>query len=68
MSNKSKPLYLFKNRWFTLFREEPGVISSPNQGHLWVLMYDCYMHTSHSFPRLLWEAAKEYQADQHMVG
>ena len=68
MSNKSNAFYLFSNRWFTLFRESPGVISEPSRGHLWVLMYDCYMHTNHSFLSLLWEAAQEYQSDKHLVG
>jgi hypothetical protein len=66
--NKSKPFYFFRNRWFTLFLEEPGVISSENAGPIWVLFYDCYMHCNHSLPKLLWEAAKEYKDDKHLVG
>ena len=64
----SKPYYLFQNRWFTLFLEEPGVISPMEDGPIWVLFYDCYMHCNHSLVKLLAEAAREYRNDRHLVG
>lgn len=66
--NKSKIVTIFKNKWFSLFLEEAGVISPEGDGPIWVLMYDCYMICDHSLFKLLWTAAKEYKDDRHLVG
>ena len=57
-----KPLELFG---FTLFREDPGVISS---GPRWVCFYDCYMHADESLPRLIWSLITEFRHDRHLIG
>ena len=63
MSNH-KHFTLFDNRWFTLFREQAGVIS---KGPCWVLFYGCYGHYSESLIKLLIEAAREYKDDKHLA-
>lgn len=68
MQVKSEPFYLFRNKYFSLFREIPGVISPEEDGPIWILIYDCYMHSNHSLIKLLWEAIKEYKRDQYLVG
>lgn len=65
---KSKPNYIFNNRLFTLFLETPGVIAPEEQGSIWVLFYEDYMHCNHSLAKLLWELVKEYHHDRHLVG
>ena len=65
---KSRPHFDINTPWFRLFREDPGVISCKEDGPLWILFYDCYMHDNHSLLKLLWEAAKEYKNDRHLVG
>lgn len=65
---KSRPYFDINTRWFRLFREDPGVISREEDGPLWIIFYDCYMHSNHSLLRLLWEAVKEYKNDRHLVG
>lgn len=64
MSTNHKHFTLFQNRWFSLFREEAGVIS---EEPCWVLFYDCYGHFNTSLIKLLWEAATEYMDDRHLV-
>lgn len=64
----SNPYYLFRNQWFTLFLEDAGVISPEEDGRIWVLFYDSHMHCNHSLLKLLWEAAREYKDDRHLVG
>jgi len=48
-----------------IFREKPGVISP---GHIWVGMYDCYMHYNESLWKLVWEMVTQYRDDHHLVG
>ena len=66
--NNSKVRTIFDNKWFSLFLEAPGVISPEENGPIWVLIYDAYMHCDHSLIKLLWTAAKEYKNDRHLVG
>lgn len=63
MSNH-KHFTLFNNRWFTLFREQAGVIS---KNPCWVLFYDCYGHYNESLIKLLVEAATEHKHDKHLA-
>ena len=60
--------YLFDNKWFSLFREKPGVISPPEDGPIWIIFYDCYMQTDHSLLGLLWQLITEHHSDHHLVG
>lgn len=63
--NISNPLYLFKNKYFTLFLELPGIISPD---YCWVIIYSGYMHTNESLFRLLVEVITEFKSDKHIVG
>jgi hypothetical protein len=55
--------FKIRNRFFSLHREEAGVIG---EDPCWVLFYGCYAHYG-SFPRIIWEVLTEFASDKHLA-
>ena len=55
--------YQVRNRYFSLHREDGGVISKEP---CWVLFYGCWGHYG-SIPEILREVLTEFKHDKHLV-
>lgn len=48
-----------------ILRERPGVIS---EAPCWVGIYSCYLYTAPTLSGLLWQMARVWDRDRHVVG